>query len=448
MPTSILLHVKTEVGRPATLEIVVSGARGELGRSVISGRGSPVAIPGSVVVLLDDDVGVVSAVAVGRSSQGIEQGRGATLAPVRVPARRQVEVTVVLRGGGSGGPDAGNAGPEGGGADLRPGDAAASDAGPDQPTTGDGRAADAGAFADAEAGSDADPARDAAVDPAVDPPLDPAIDPAVDPAVDPAIDAAVPPDLAPDLPSDPAIDPAPPMMDAAMDTMALPPPECRDPGIMACYLLDENAGAAIADSSGNGNDGIASNTTWTAGVSGSALAFAGSTTGEVVIPRSPSLAAMSAVTMEAWVSPSAVGTDGTLDRIIDKAMNAGYGLGLGAAPAAAFGRVCAKVVDSSTTCGATEVPTGGWSHVAATWDGATVSVYLNGQLDGSKARGGSIPASSVDLRLGNRSDGAGAASYWFRGAMDVVRIYNRAKTPAEICAAAGRTWSPATARCS
>src|SRR6476661_10277588 len=81
-------------------------------------------------------------------------------------------------------------------------------------------------------------------------------------------------------------------------------------GLVAAYGFDEGAGAAVSDASGTGNNGTASNTTWSAGKFGSALSFNG-TNSWVTVADSASLRLTTGMTLEAWVNPrstSAIGT--------------------------------------------------------------------------------------------------------------------------------------------
>jgi hypothetical protein len=69
-----------------------------------------------------------------------------------------------------------------------------------------------------------------------------------------------------------------------------------------------------------------------------------------------------------------------------------------------------------------------WMHVAATWDGSSIRLYINGIQDSSK---------SVSFTLGNNTGalliGAeGSGLNMFKGQMDDVRIYKTVLSPAEI----------------
>ncbi len=77
-------------------------------------------------------------------------------------------------------------------------------------------------------------------------------------------------------------------------------------------------------------------------------------------------------------------------------------------------------------------PTGVWTHVAISYDSGTVSTYVNGELVHTGTQSGPIgdsyPALN-DLWIGGRSN---AANAHFDGAIDDVRIWNVARTQAEI----------------
>ncbi len=69
-----------------------------------------------------------------------------------------------------------------------------------------------------------------------------------------------------------------------------------------------------------------------------------------------------------------------------------------------------------------------WSHLAATYDGSTVHIYVNGVQRGSASRTNGLAASAGVLRLG----GNGVWAEWFVGRMDDVRIYDTALTATQI----------------
>jgi hypothetical protein len=69
-----------------------------------------------------------------------------------------------------------------------------------------------------------------------------------------------------------------------------------------------------------------------------------------------------------------------------------------------------------------------WTHLAATYDGATQRLYVNGTQAVSRTQTGTIQTSGSPLRIGGNS----IWGEYFQGRIDEVRIYNRALSQAEI----------------
>jgi chitodextrinase len=207
-------------------------------------------------------------------------------------------------------------------------------------------------------------------------------------------------------------------------------------GLVAAYGLNEGSGTAVTDLSGRGNSGTASGTTWSAsGKYGKALSFNG--TGSVVtIPDAASLDLTTGMTLEAWVNPSALGTVPSSWRtVLYKEQTGGmvYALyannGSGARPA---GQV--NIGGEQNVVGSAQLPLNAWTHLAVTYDGASLKLYVSGTQVGSKAQSGSIPVSNSSLKLGGNT----VWGEYFAGLIDEVRVYNRALSPAEIATDMGK----------
>jgi hypothetical protein len=203
----------------------------------------------------------------------------------------------------------------------------------------------------------------------------------------------------------------------------IPPPST---GLMAAYAFNEGSGTTTSDRSGNGNTGTLSGATWTsAGLTGAALSFNG-VNNRVNVNNSASLGLTNGMTLEAWVYPTALSGWRT---VLLKEGSGGLVFALYAhdnvPTPAAYVRVGGVDV---RVAGLSPLPVNVWTHLAATYDGTTLRLYVNGGQVGSQAAIGAIQASTGLLRLG----GNAVWGEWFAGRIDDVRIYNRPLTGAEI----------------
>jgi hypothetical protein len=88
--------------------------------------------------------------------------------------------------------------------------------------------------------------------------------------------------------------------------------------------------------------------------------------------------------------------------------------------------------------GVTSLPIGsGWHHVAATYDGTSLKLYLDGALESSSAIGRPLAAAStVAAALGSALNSGNTAAGFFDGAVDEVRVWNVARSQSDIQATA------------
>ena len=84
--------------------------------------------------------------------------------------------------------------------------------------------------------------------------------------------------------------------------------------------------------------------------------------------------------------------------------------------------------------GVTPIPANGtWHHAAATYDGATWNLYLDGNLEATLAVNQPVASASTQhAAIGSALTSAGVAAGAFDGAFDEVRVWNRARTLTEI----------------
>ena len=190
---------------------------------------------------------------------------------------------------------------------------------------------------------------------------------------------------------------------------------------MLALGLNENSGTTVVDASGQNNTGTGLNTTWTAGRYGRGLAFNGSNSW-VTVNSSASLNLVNALTLEAWVSPAVSNGWRT---IIFKELDAIYELYASSSSGPGAG---VNIGGYQEVFSGTRLPTNTWSHVATTWDGTTLRLYVNGVQVASRAVAGTLSATSNPLRIGGNANWG----EYFAGTIDEVRVYNRALSAAEI----------------
>ena len=82
---------------------------------------------------------------------------------------------------------------------------------------------------------------------------------------------------------------------------------------------------------------------------------------------------------------------------------------------------------------ASSIPVGSWTHLATTYDGNMLRIFVNGVQSAQLLQVGSLTTSTGALRIG----GNNIWPEWFQGLIDEVRIYNRALTA---LADRRRTW--------
>src|SRR5438876_8972537 len=203
------------------------------------------------------------------------------------------------------------------------------------------------------------------------------------------------------------------------------PAGAQTPGLVAAYAFSEGSGTTVADMSGNNNNGTISEATWTtAGRVGNALVFNGASA-RVTVPDAASLQLTRGMTLEAWVFPTATPTN--WQAIVDKNVDGYYLMASsdqGDRPSAGG----TWVGGNQNTYGPSVVEVNTWTHLAATFDGETVRLYVNGAEVASQAQTTPLATTTGTLQIGGDS----YPNEFFAGRIDEVRIYNRALSAAEI----------------
>ena len=197
------------------------------------------------------------------------------------------------------------------------------------------------------------------------------------------------------------------------------------PGLVAAYGFNEGTGTVTAAASANANNGTISGATWNAtGRFGKALSFNGASDWVTVADAAP-LDLTTGMTLEAWVNPSVL--SGWRSTMV-KESPGGLSYGLYAHDNAPHPAVSVHTTVDQFAIGTSAIPLNTWTHLAATYDGTTLRLFVNGVQVGSSPLTGSLLQSSGVLRIGGNS----VWGEYFSGLIDEVRIYNRALSQAEI----------------
>ncbi|MCX4471599.1 NEW3 domain-containing protein [Micromonospora sp. NBC_01655] len=197
------------------------------------------------------------------------------------------------------------------------------------------------------------------------------------------------------------------------------------------WRLGEESGTSAEDSSGTGNRGAYTDAV-TLGrpgaLTGDPDTAAELTGGHIAVPDSASVSVSGSFTLEAWVNLNDVcGQYSVVEKYDAPAYN-GYVLRV-----LPGGRINALTLGGAgqlaSVEGQTVVTPDTWHHVAAVYDGSTITVYLDGRLDGSAATKVNPTDGAGSLKLGARGDDAGTR---LAGLLDEVAVYDHALTADEV----------------
>ena len=198
-------------------------------------------------------------------------------------------------------------------------------------------------------------------------------------------------------------------------------------GPIAAYSFEEGEGSTVADVAGNQHDGTLSTegVTWALGKYGKALKFDGAK-GCVTIPDAPALQLKEEFTLEAWVRP-----EGELTRLPIIWKEGGgfpaYDLGIGlTTPGKGEAQIGTTGKSRLTAATPAALEANVWQHLAATFDGSKMRLYLDGELVVIKAVSGTNSAAAGALTIGC------GGGWYYRGRIDEAKILNRALTAEEI----------------
>ncbi len=208
---------------------------------------------------------------------------------------------------------------------------------------------------------------------------------------------------------------------------AASPPQ--GPPALAHWMLDETSGTVARDSRGEHHGDVLGGAVWSLGQVIGAVDFDGHDDYINILNHSD-FQVTRALTITAWVRPESFGSGSNVNVVLRK----GEGNPNNWQFAVKDGKATLflDTYDDYGVMGNTTLPLNTWSHIAGTWDGSTVRIYLNGQPDNGNgvSHTATLGTDTRPLFIGGRS---GAAGYdRFDGKIDDVRFYNYAVSAAEL----------------
>jgi hypothetical protein len=203
----------------------------------------------------------------------------------------------------------------------------------------------------------------------------------------------------------------------------LPPtPLCdvSDPSLVLCFGFEGNTN----DGAGTPDNVAVVNVTFAGGAVGQGAHFDG-TTSSMYAAAAPKLAALTLVTLEAFVTLE-VAPDGGRQGLIDSNNRFGMFIVPG-------GFLCTNT-QATPVQTTTPLTVGKPTHLACVRDGTTLVAYQDGVPVGSAAAPGNINPGNEFVAVGLNSPNGEV----LHGVIDEVRVYGRPRSAAEIAAAAAR----------
>jgi len=206
----------------------------------------------------------------------------------------------------------------------------------------------------------------------------------------------------------------------------------KDAALVGLWLFDEGSGTTVKDSSGNGNDGkINGNFKWDTGKFGGAIVSPGA--GSIVVPVSASLNKVTkAMTIAAWFRIDADSDTGIRrqnaylleDQSATEPVPDGFSF-----------RIWTSKGISSGAYGKTKLEKKKWNHVAGTYDGTQIKLYINGvaekelltdagaAFDGKWSGDIGTPTDQLQLKYADET---------LIGGVDEIMLFSRALSDSEV----------------
>jgi hypothetical protein len=201
-------------------------------------------------------------------------------------------------------------------------------------------------------------------------------------------------------------------------------------GLVAHWDFNEGQGIVVRDASGNWNDAVMHDARWVKNNTGYCLEFDGLQS-YINCGDQPGLDLRKDMTIELWIYPTGrpTGEPGVIGKQFSNFLMTYY----------SDGQVYFYIGAGGNNANA-PVSADGWHHVAGTFDGTDIKLYVDGQLVSRRQsrfpeapQGGKFLIGTV-AGAEQASDPNYRRTSFFAGLLDEVRVYNRPLTAEEIAA--------------
>jgi hypothetical protein len=200
-------------------------------------------------------------------------------------------------------------------------------------------------------------------------------------------------------------------------------------GLISYWPLDESAGLAI-DTAGGGNNGFPTNTVQ--GVTGkinTAYLFNGSSS-KVDMNNPANLSLTTAATVSCWIyMPALPSGDAVIFEKAD-AVKGLYGYAMFYQKQSnTFQFMVANGINHAAYSAGSGLSAATWYHIVCSWNGSTVTTYLNGSVVSSTSQIYNCVSNVYDFALGGNLP---TNTAYFSGTIDEVGVWNRALISSEV----------------
>jgi LruC domain-containing protein len=192
--------------------------------------------------------------------------------------------------------------------------------------------------------------------------------------------------------------------------------------LVSYWDFNENAGSTLIDETG-GNNGTIIGASWSSGINGACLSFDG--TDDYVQFDSPqNLNFSNALSIMTWVRAEEHKTA----KIAQKGDWDGYGIGQDVWNGWKAGIRLANNTSKSLDWNNGRPVLGEWYHIALTYNGSVLKLFVNGQLTNTENVSGDLKVNSRPFSIGSDNGG----QKFFNGRIDEIKVFGAALSHTEI----------------